>query len=129
MFFGFFYFFSILVCFLKLKIYNLILIRLCRWVRDKKIFTRPIFGKKSTFFGLIDAEISHEEFKLAINEAENFVLKICFFNINMSISRDVFRWNTLNIIAAHKIISCRFSSMKDLLLTYEKYDAKVQYLA
>ena len=41
-------------------------------MRDEKIFTRPIFGNKSTFFGLIDAEISHEEFKLAINEAENY---------------------------------------------------------
>ena len=41
-------------------------------MRNKKIFTRPICGNKTTFFGLIDVEISQEEFTLVINEAENY---------------------------------------------------------
>ena len=40
------------VCFLKLKIYILIHIRLCGRVSNKKIFTRPICRNKTTFFGL-----------------------------------------------------------------------------
>ena len=36
--------------FFKLKIYILIHIRLCGWVSDKKNFTRPISGNKTTFF-------------------------------------------------------------------------------
>ena len=39
----------------------------------------------------------------------------------MSISRDVFRVNTPNIMKAHQIVSNRVNSMKDLRLTYEKY--------
>ena len=42
--------FFLLVCFLKLKIYILIHIRLCRHVSNKKFFTRPICGNKTTFF-------------------------------------------------------------------------------
>ena len=37
---------------MKLKKYILIQIRLCGRVSDKKIFTRPISGNKTTFFGL-----------------------------------------------------------------------------
>ena len=78
---GFFCFFCILIflaCFsfyfffLILKTYILIRIRLCRWVRNKKIFTRPICGNKTTLFGLIDAEINQEEFTLVIKKAENY---------------------------------------------------------
>ena len=40
-------------CFLKLKMYILIHIRLCRQVSDKKFFTPPISGTKTAvFFGL-----------------------------------------------------------------------------
>ena len=38
----------LLVCFLKLKIYILIHIQLCRWVSD---FTGSISGNNTTFFG------------------------------------------------------------------------------
>ena len=52
-----FWFFWLFVCFLKLKIYILIHIRLCGRVSDKKIFTRPISGNKATFFGPIFCRI------------------------------------------------------------------------
>ena len=51
-----FVFFFILVCllficsFLNTKMYIVIHIRLCRRVRDKKIFTRPISGNKQDYF-------------------------------------------------------------------------------
>ena len=45
-----FFFFCLLVYYLKMKIYILIHIRLCGWVSNKKHFTRPISGKKTTFF-------------------------------------------------------------------------------
>ena len=38
---------------LKLKIFILLHIWLCRWVSDKEIFTRLISGNKTTFFVLI----------------------------------------------------------------------------
>ena len=38
------------VCFLKLKIHVLIHIRLCGRMSDKKNFTRPISGNRTTFF-------------------------------------------------------------------------------
>ena len=44
------FFFCLFVCFLKLKIYIAIHIRLCGRVSDIKIFTRPISGNKITFF-------------------------------------------------------------------------------
>ena len=40
------------VFFSKQKIYILIYIRLCGRANDKKFFTRPISGNKTTFFGL-----------------------------------------------------------------------------
>ena len=43
-------------CFLKLKMYVLIHIRLCGRVSDKKKFTPPISGNKTTFF-LVSATI------------------------------------------------------------------------
>ena len=43
-------FFCLFVCFLKLKIYILIQIRLYGRVSDKKIFTRSISGNKTNFF-------------------------------------------------------------------------------
>ena len=52
--FSFFFFFAFCLyvyVFLKLKIYILIRIRLCRQVGYKEIFTRAIFGSKTTFFG------------------------------------------------------------------------------
>ena len=50
--FAFFYpCFLFVACFLKLKIYILIHIRLCERVSDKKFFTQPISGHKTTFFG------------------------------------------------------------------------------
>ena len=50
----FLFFYVVVVCllFLNLKIYILIHIWLCGRVSDKKIFTRPISGNKTTFFGL-----------------------------------------------------------------------------
>ena len=48
-----FFFFACLFVFLKSKMYILTHIRLCRRVSDKGIFTRPISGNKTTFFGLI----------------------------------------------------------------------------
>ena len=45
------FFMLVCVCFLKLRKYVLIHIRLCASVNDKKIFTWPIFGNKTTFFG------------------------------------------------------------------------------
>ena len=53
-FFWFFYscfFLFVCVLFFEIKIYILIHIRLCGWVNNKKIFTRPISGNKTTFFG------------------------------------------------------------------------------
>ena len=43
--------FCLFICFLKLKVYILIHIRLCGRVNDKKIFTRLISGHKATFWG------------------------------------------------------------------------------
>ena len=43
--------------FLKLKIYILIYIWLCRRVSDKIFFTQPISGNKTTFFGNISVKI------------------------------------------------------------------------
>ena len=48
--FFFFVFFCLFVCFLKIKIYIPIQIRLCGRMNDKKNFTRPISGSKITFF-------------------------------------------------------------------------------
>ena len=45
-------FFLLFTCFLKLKIYIPIHIRLRRRVSDKNFFTRPISRKKTTFFFL-----------------------------------------------------------------------------
>ena len=39
-----------LCCFLKLKMYILVQIRLCGWLSDKTTFTWPISGNKTTFF-------------------------------------------------------------------------------
>ena len=41
-------------------------------MKNKQIFTRPICGNKTTFLGLIDTEISQEEFTLVTIEAENY---------------------------------------------------------
>ena len=46
------FFFTCLFVFLKLKIYILIHIRVCGRVSDKTVFTRPISGSHTTFFGL-----------------------------------------------------------------------------
>ena len=43
--------FCLFVCSLKLKIYILIQIRLCRRVSDKFFFNRPVSMNKTTFFG------------------------------------------------------------------------------
>ena len=48
-----FLFFCLFVCFLKLKTYILIHIRLCGRVSDKKNFTRSFSGNKTTFLCLI----------------------------------------------------------------------------
>ena len=40
----------VVCCFLKWKMYILIHIRLCGWVSDKNIFTRPISENKTLFF-------------------------------------------------------------------------------
>ena len=53
-FFIFVLFFLFACCFLKLKMYILIHIQLCVRVSDKKIFTWPISGNKTTFFCLHD---------------------------------------------------------------------------
>ena len=45
-----FTFLAFLLCFFYLKIHILIHIQLCGWKSDKKIFTRPISEKKTTFF-------------------------------------------------------------------------------
>ena len=54
--FAFFILFGFLLlfvcCSLNLKMYIMIHMRLCERVSDKKIFTRPISGNKTTFFGL-----------------------------------------------------------------------------
>ena len=48
-----FLFVCLFVCsFLKLKMYILLHIRLCGRVSDNKIFTRPISGNKTFFYGL-----------------------------------------------------------------------------
>ena len=47
----FLFFFGLFVCLMKLKFYILIHIRLCGWMSDKKNFTRPISGNKTTFIG------------------------------------------------------------------------------
>ena len=44
------FYFCLFVCFLKIKIYVPIQIRLCGRMNDKKKFTRPISGSKITFF-------------------------------------------------------------------------------
>ena len=44
------FFFFLFVFFWKLEVNILIHIQLCRPVTDKKIFTRTIFGNKTTFF-------------------------------------------------------------------------------
>ena len=55
-FFDFFDYFLLLLlfvcCFMNLKMYILIHIRLCGRVSGKMFFTRPISGKKTPFFGL-----------------------------------------------------------------------------
>ena len=45
------FFFGLFVCLMKLKFYILMHIRLCGWMSDKKNFTRPISGNKTTFIG------------------------------------------------------------------------------
>ena len=47
---SFTFLYSWFLCFLKLKIYILIHIRLCGRVSDKKKFTQSISGNKTTFF-------------------------------------------------------------------------------
>ena len=63
--------FFLLVCFLKLKIYILMHIRLCERLDDKNFFTRPVSGNKTTFFGLILINAIISKFSRTIDEKLN----------------------------------------------------------
>ena len=54
--------FLFICCFLKLKMYVLIHIRLCRQVSDKNFFTRQIFGNKTTIYAFGKQTISLQIF-------------------------------------------------------------------
>ena len=78
--FFFSFFFYLFVFFLK-KTCILIHVRLCGWVGDTKIITRPISGNKTTFFGL-EANLSFFKSKYFIKksvwiETNQFKLKPC----------------------------------------------------
>ena len=59
--FAFFVFSFNFFIFFLIKIYILIHIRLCAWVGDKKIFTRPISGNKTTFFSWLKEKLFYSK--------------------------------------------------------------------
>ena len=64
------------ILFLKLKICILVHIRLCGRVSDKKIFTRPIYANKTTFF-LALSVIFQRKMKSICKVLENSSSLIC----------------------------------------------------
>ena len=96
---------------------------ICRRISDKKIFTRPISGNKTTFFGL-----NRKSFKKIIKAKRRkaeylFVKKV--FNYDLTIFQK--DWNITAVVAGHERLysqsSVKISATKHILMLPIKYSS------